>query len=378
MGEDITIPELRQSGYKAFFIAVGAQGGRTLDLDYEDAMNVSTGIDFLKNVSLGTEPKLTGKTLVIGGGNVAIDVARTAVRYVTTVTMMACLESRETMPALKDESHEALEENIEILNGYGPLKLIAKDGKVTQVVLRKCLSTLDEHGRFNPVFDDSNVITIDVDHVLIAVGQSMKWDTLLHGTKAELNKNRTIKVDPETLQSTDPDIFAGGDAQTGPKFAIHAIASGKEAAISIHRFVQRGQSLVFGRKRNLYTALDPEKVDFSGYDHARRERTYTLEKKHDLSFNDPRGTLTEEQVKTETKRCLSCGITIFDPFMCVGCGACTTRCKFDAIKLVKTRNETGVDFPDLKKVVMKHAIKRKLRIAVKEIGGKIVKRDDHA
>ena len=378
VGKDITIPELRKSGFKAFFIAIGAQGGRKLGLEHEDAMNVSTGIDFLKNVSLGNQEKLSGKTLVIGGGNVAIDVARTAVRYGSKQTIMACLETRETMPALKDEIHEALEENIEILNSFGPHRLIEKDGKVVAVELKKCVSTHDSDGRFNPTFDLNEIVTIEIDHVLIAVGQSMKWDQILDGTTVELNKNQTIKVDQTTLQSTDPDIFAGGDAQTGPKFAIHAIASGKEAAISIHRFVQRGQSLVFGRKRNIYTALDPEKVDFSGYDHAQRERTYTLDIKHDLSFNDPRGTLSEDQVKAETKRCLSCGITIVDPFMCVGCGACTTRCKFDAITLTKTRNETGVDFPDLKKVVIKHALKRKIRIAVKEIGDKFTKKDHHA
>lgn len=372
IGVDITIPELRKSGFKAFYIAIGAQGGRKLGIKHEDAVNVKTGVDFLRNVALEVEPKLYGKTIVIGGGNVAIDVARTSIRYGSTETTMFCLESREKMPALKDEIHEALHENISIMNEYGPSSFIVKDNKVTGVVFKKCLQVLDENQRFNPIFDDHDTITVEADHVLVAIGQSIIWNHLLNGLNVELNKNQTIKVDTITLQTTEKDIFAGGDVATGPKYAIDAIALGKEASISIHRFVQRGQSLVFGRKRNQYTALDVTKVDYKGYDLVQRERIYTKDiKQFESSFIDPRGTFTEEQVKKETSRCLGCGITIVDEFMCVGCGACTTRCKFDAIKLVKTRDEQGVDFPDLKKVVIKHALKRKLRIAVRSFKEKI-------
>ncbi len=375
VGKDITIPELRDGGYKAFYIAIGAQGGRLLGLDHEDAINVKTGVDFLRNVALKTEPKLTGKTVVIGGGNVAIDVARTAVRYGSTGTTLVCLESRDNMPALEDEIHEALHEKITITNSYGPHRLIVENEKIVAVEFKKCLQVFDEANRFNPIYDESNIVRIEADHVLIAIGQAIEWKNVLQGTKVELNPNKTIKVDSFTLQSTDPDIFAGGDVATGPKYAIDAIALGKEGSISIHRFVQRGQSLVYGRKRNAYIAFDKTKVDYSGYDHVKRERTYTKEiSSLENSFVDPRGTLSEEQVQKETSRCLGCGITIVDEFMCVGCGACTTRCKFDAIKLVKTRDAVGVDFPDLKKVVIKHALKRKVRIAVRSFKAKFKKK----
>jgi len=372
VGEDITIEELRKNGYKAFFIAIGAQNGRKLGLDHEEAANVKTGVEFLRHVALKTEPKLTGNTVVIGGGNVAIDVARTAQRHGAKKTTVVSLESRDTMPALKDEVHEALEERIDILNDYGPHRFIVEGEKVVAVEFKRCTSIFDETKRFNPKFDESDIITIPADDVIIAIGQSIDWGQLLKGTTVELNPNQTIKVDPKTLQSTEADIFAGGDVATGPKYAIDAIALGKEGSISIHRFVQRGQSLVYGRKPNRYVAFDKQAVNFTGYDHTSRERVYTKAiLSLDNNFEDPRGTLTEEQVKNETSRCLECGITIVDEFMCVGCGACTTRCSFDAIKLVKTHDAKGVDFPDLKKEVIKHALKRKARITIKNVKDKL-------
>ncbi len=379
VGKDITISTLRKDGFKAFYIAIGAQGGKSLGLEHEDVINVKTGVEFLRNVALKTEPKLKGKTVVIGGGNVAIDVARTAVRYGSKETTLICLESRETMPALQDEIHEAIHENIEIKNGYGPNRLIVENGLVVAVEFKRCKQVIDEFKKFNPIFDEEDILTIEADHVLVAIGQSIVWKDLLKGTEVKINPNQTIIVDSFTLQSTDPDIFAGGDIVTGPKYAIDAIALGKEASISIHRFVQRGQSLVYGRKRNNYIAMDKTKVNYSGYDHVQRERTYTKKiKKLVGSFEDPRGTLTEEQVKKETNRCLACGITIVDEFMCIGCGACTTRCKFDAIKLVKTRDEQGVDFSDLKKVVIKHALKRKVRIAIRQFKTKFKRVEKNA
>jgi NADPH-dependent glutamate synthase beta subunit-like oxidoreductase/NAD-dependent dihydropyrimidine dehydrogenase PreA subunit len=379
IGKDITIPELRKGGYKAFFIAIGAQGGRGLGLENEDAINVKTGVEYLRNVGLKKEPKQKGKTVVIGGGNVAIDVARTTLRQGSTKTTMVCLESRDSMPALEDEIHEALEENIIITNGYGPHRILVKDNKVTGVEFKRCLQIFDENKRFNPIYDEKDILTLEADQVIMAIGQSIEWNELLKGTEVQINPNQTIKVDPKTLQSTDKDIFAGGDVATGPRYAVDAIALGKEGSISIHRFVQRGQSLVFGRKNNAYFSLNTDDLDLSGYDHVSRERTYTKHiDKIEGSFEDPRGTLTEEQVKNETSRCLKCGITIVDEFMCVGCGACTTRCKFDAIKLVKTRNETGVDFADLKKVVIKHAVKRKVRISFRNFKSKFTRNNKNA
>ena len=367
VGNDITIKQLREEGYKAFYVAIGAQGGRRINIENCDAENVLTGVDFLRNVTQQKDIVL-GKTVVIGGGNVAIDVARTASRLQNSGVSMFCLEPRESMPALKDEVHEALSEGITIQNEYGPKRILLKDGKVVGIELQKCIQLFDENNRFNPVFDENDCITVEADHILLSVGQQILWGNLFEGLEVEMNPNQTILVDPQTLQSSVKDIFAGGDAATGPKYAIHAISHGKEAAISIHRFVNRGQSLVYGRNNKVFVALDKENIDFSGYDHVTRERIYTLHidsLKGD--FKDPRGVLTEEQVRKETMRCLACGVSVVDEFMCVGCGACTTRCKFDAIKLVRKYDAVGVDFPDLKPVVLKHVLKRKVKIVAKNI-----------
>lgn len=368
VGEDVTIKQLRDQGYKAFYLAIGAQGGRRINIENGDAEGVVTGVDFLKMVSSSSKSMKLGKTIVIGGGNVAIDVARTALRLDHEGVDLYSLESREEMPALKDEIHEALSEGVHIHNQYGPKRILVENNKVVGIEFKKCVRLLDENGKFNPLFDENDCITVEADHILLSVGQQIDWGTLLHGLDVEMNPNRTIKVDPKTLQSSVADIFAGGDAATGPKYAIHAISHGKEAAISIHRFVNRGQSLVYGRNNRSFVALDRDNVDFTGYDHVRRERVYTLTVENLRGdFKDPRGVLTEEQVKKETSRCLSCGISVVDEFMCVGCGACTTRCKFEAIKLVRKYDAVGVDFPDLKPVVVRHIMKRKVRILTKNI-----------
>lgn len=375
LGVDLTIQELREQGYKAFYVAIGAQKGKMISVEGEEAFNVIAGVDFLRETSLNAVDVPMGKTIVIGGGNVAIDVARTALRLKNSGVSMYCLEPRDKMPALQDEVHEALEEGVEIFNQYGPKRILVRDGRAYAVEFMKCTSIFDESNRFNPQFDQSDCITIEADHVLLSVGQQIHWGKMLEGLDVVLNPNQTIKVDAQTLQSSVKDIFAGGDAATGPKYAIHAIAHGKEAAISIHRFVNRGQSLVYGRNNKIFVAVDKENVDFSGYDTVSRERVYTVHSENlENSFVDPRGILTEEQIKTETMRCLSCGISVVDEFMCIGCGACTTRCKFDAIKMEKKYNAVGVDFPELKPLIVKNVLKRKVRIVKKKVAKKIFKK----
>lgn len=373
VGEDVTIPELREKAYKAFYVSIGAQKGRKISIEGEEASNVITGVDFLKETSLNGFDDNLGKTIVIGGGNVAIDVARTALRLNNDGVKMFCLEARDFMPALKDEVHEALEEGVEIHNNYGPKRIRVKDGKAYAIEFMKCTRIFDENQKFSPLFDENDCITLEADTILLSVGQQIHWGKLFEGLDVVIEPNQTIKVDPQTLQSSVKDIFAGGDAATGPKYAIHAIAHGKEAAISIHRFVNRGQSLVYGRNNKIFVAVDKDHVDFSGYDTVSRERVYTVHAENlSNNFVDPRGILTEDQIKIETMRCLSCGISVVDAFMCVGCGACTTRCKFEAIKMDKVYDAVGVDFPELKPLIIKNVIKRKVRIVKKKIKRKIL------
>jgi NADPH-dependent glutamate synthase beta subunit-like oxidoreductase/formate hydrogenlyase subunit 6/NADH:ubiquinone oxidoreductase subunit I len=368
VGKTVSLADLRRQGYEAFYLAIGAQAGRKLNIEGEDAAGVISGVDFLRRVNLGENLKLNGKVLVIGGGNVAVDVARTAVRTGADKVEMVCLETREQMPALAEEIEEAISEDIAITNSWGPKRIIANGGRVTGVEFKKCVSVFDANGRFNPSYDENTTTIIEADHVLVSIGQSIEWGSLLEGSTAETNPNRTIKADSLTYQTGQPDVFAGGDVYTGPRFAIDAIAAGKQAAISIHRFVHPGQSLVIGRSRRQYQSLDKHNLDLEGYDRLPRQKvSHIKEETAKTSFSDLRVTFTEDQVKQETSRCLSCGATHVDTALCVGCGQCTTKCKFDAISLVRVYDSPGAAFEDLKPIVIKQILTRKVKIAGKKV-----------
>lgn len=288
VGSDITIAELRAEGFEAFYLAVGAQGGRSLGIEGETAADVLSGIEFLREVNLGNEVAVGSQVVVIGGGNVAIDVARTALRTRAQKVALYCLESRSEMPALEEEIEEAEHEAIAINNGWGPARIILKEGAVTGVEFKRCRSVFDADHAFNPVYDDQDTIIVPADTVLLSIGQSIEWGALLEGSQVQTRANRTAIADRATAQSDEKDIFIGGDALTGPRFAIEAIAAGKEAAISIHRYVQPGQSLVIGRDRREYTAMDKDHLEIGGYDNTPRQCSAPKNVKH-LSFSDDRG-----------------------------------------------------------------------------------------
>ena len=372
VGRDVTLKQLREEGFEAFYIAVGAQAGRSLGVPGEAAEGVLSGIDFLRRVNLGEKIELPGKTIVIGGGNVAIDVARTAARLESSDVSVYCLESAAEMPAAPDEAEEARQEGISIQNSWGPVRVIVEDGRVKGVEFRRCTSVFDQNHRFAPVFDEDDTMIAEADQVLVAIGQSVEWGTLLDGTRAACNPNGTVKADPFTYQTSEPDIFVGGDSVTGPKFAIDAIAAGKQGAISIHRFVQPGQSLVIGRDRREYKSLDKESLILDSYDRMPRQQAkHTAEENR---FDDDRGIFTEEQVRKETERCLGCGAVVVDEFLCVGCGQCTTKCKFDAISLTRRYDGEGVSLEDMKKTIVPHMIKRKFIIMFKNIRKAVTRR----
>lgn len=370
IGKDKMIQDLRDSGFNAFYVAIGAHSGRQLGLEGEDASEVISGVDFLRGINLGEDSEVKGKTIVIGGGNVAIDVARTSARLKeVTQTDIFCLESREGMPAHSEEIEEALEEEININNSYGPNRIIVENGKVTGVEFKKCLSIIDGEGRFNPTFDEKDLKIVPCDYVLLSVGQTFNYGNLLDGEGVNLTRRQTIDVDEITLQSSKEDIFAGGDVASGPKLAIDAIAAGKEAAVSIHRFVQHGQSLLFGRDNHSYKVFDKNNLsDINSYDQTKRQKIDHVDGKVSKeTFSDLRGTLTEEQIKKETLRCLGCGATKTDEYLCVGCGACTLKCKFDAISLERVHDAKGFDIEDLPKAVLKKVIGRKVKITANKL-----------
>lgn len=372
VGKDITIPQLRDQGYKAFYVAIGAQGGRYIDIPGNDAQGVITGVDYLREMNLhGSHPYLEGQCVVIGGGNVAIDVARTALRDHSDSVMMVTLEKdHQEMPAALDEIHEAIEEGIVIDNGWGPKEILMEDGKVSGVVFKKCLSVFNEQGRFDPQYDENETKTIACQTVLLSVGQSIIWDDLLKDSAVQINPNGTAKANHITLQTDEPDIFVGGDAYTGPLFAIDAIAAGKEACESIHRFVHPGNSLTLGRDLRQFIQLNKDDVmlPIESFDNAKRQVPGRKEGIAKNTFSDLRLPLTEQQIQKEAKRCLGCGATIVDTNKCIGCGLCTTRCEFDAIHLSRDVPEASRMYKaeDKLKAIGPYAAKRAIKITRKK------------
>lgn len=358
IGKDTTLDNLRKEGYMAFYLAVGAQKGRKLGVEGEDNESVISGIDFLRKTNLGEPQNISGKVIVIGGGNVAIDVARVAAQSKDTNVSLYCLETLEEMPAHPSEIKIAQDEGISINNSWGPKRIITENGKVTGIEFIRGEAAFNLNGELRPRYDDSITETVDCDYVLLAIGQEIDWCGMLEGSEAVLDSANRIQVDKLTYQSEQPDVFAGGDAVTGPKFAIDAIAAGKQAAISIHRFVQPGQSLIFGRSKRVFTRLMKATVIIEGYDNTPRQRT---EKPSDI--------LTQEQIKKETERCLGCGTTNVDEYMCVGCGMCVTKCKFEAMTLKRAYRGKGVKFLDIKKTIIPHIIKRKIKIKIRQMLG---------
>lgn len=365
IGKDITIQKLRDQGYKAFYLAIGAQGGRMLGVPGEDGEGVMTGVEFLRNVNLNeADAKVEGRSIVIGGGNVAVDVARTALRAGSGEVSMVVLETREEMPAAKDEILETEEEGIQIRNSWGPKEILLENRKVKGIVLKKCVSVFDENHRFRPVYDENDCITLECENVFLSIGQSIQWGNLLEGTAVELNPNQTVKADPVTYQTAEPDIFAGGDIYTGPKFAIDAIAAGKEGCVSIHRFVHEGHSLTLARDLRKFVELNKNNLDIEEFDNAKRQIPGKKAGVAAQTFRDLRSTFTEEQIRTEAKRCLGCGATVVDENKCIGCGLCTTRCEFDAIHLSRDLPEASRMRPaeDKLKGILPYAAKRAIKI----------------
>ena len=335
VGTDITLDALRAEGFKAFYLAVGASRGAKLRCPGEELPGVMTGIDFLRAVNLGEAPAIGMSVAVIGGGNVAIDVARAAVRLGAEVTVVY-RRDRDSMPAADDEIAEAAEEGVSFRFLASPAEILG-DGKAETLKI-ELMELRGGKPAGTGVYE-----TMSVSAVISAVGQEIE----LNGISVDTGAKGTVTVSLPSFQTSEADVFAGGDVVTGPKFAIDAIAAGKEGAISIHRYVHPGQSQVIGRDHRDYKAMNPATagVAIDGFDTAPRQKASGGSAKDaEKTFRDLRGTLTEEQLKTETRRCLDCGTAVVDESLCVGCGICTTKCKFDAIRLEKVTDYAGTPY----------------------------------
>ena len=368
VGRDITIDQLREQGYKGFYVAIGAQKGRKPGIENEDADGVYTAVDFLKKAGAEEGFAFEGDVVVVGGGNVAIDAARVSSRCTEHGISMYCLEQKEQMPASKDEIAEALAENVSLNCGWGPKEILVEDGHVTGIVFKKCLRVQDENGRFAPEYDENDTVSVPCRHIIFSVGQAIDWGHMLDGMHVELRPNGTAIANRLTYQTSVPDIFVGGDVYTGPKFAIDAIAAGREGAVSLHRYVHEHCTLTIGRNRRDFIELDKDNIRVDAYDSAKRQIPEKPEEKDQAAtFRDLSFTLTEEQVKKETSRCLSCGASVVDPNKCIGCGVCTTKCVFDAIHLHRELPGASIMHPSEEKLkyiipnMVKQSIKLKFR-----------------
>ena len=340
VGKDVTLDQLRSEGFKAFYLGIGASKGAGLGCPGEELGGVSTGIDFLRRVNQGEKPELGSGVAVIGGGNVAIDVARSALRLGAENVTIIYRRGRDEMPAADDEIAEAEEEGVKFRFLASPVEILG-DGKCESLKLERMeLGDADARGRRKAV-GTGRFETVPVTAVISAIGQKIDLSGI---ADFETDKSGNVLVSLPSYQTSVADVFAGGDVVTGPKFAIDAIAAGKEGAVSIHRFVHPGQTQNLGRDNRDYKALDASTIAISvgSFDTAPRQKAASgsaAEAKK--TFKDLRGTLTEEQIRKEASRCLGCGCVVIDEDLCVGCGICTTKCKFDAIRLEKTIDNKG-------------------------------------
>lgn len=369
VGKDVTIEDLREQGYKGFYAAIGCQRGRKPGISGENAEGAYAAVDFLREAGAKESFSLEGDVVVVGGGNVAIDAARISSRCTDAKISMFCLEAREKMPASNEEIEEALEEGIELNCGWGPKEVLEEDGHVSGVVFKKCTRVFDAQGRFSPEYDENDTVTIPCRHVIFSVGQAIDWGHMLDNLHVELRPNGGALANKLTYQTSEPDIFVGGDVYTGPKFAIDAIAAGREGAVSLHRYVHEHCTLTIGRNRRDFIELDKENIKVETYDSSSRQIPPKADiKEQAKTFRDLSQSLTEEQVKKETSRCLSCGASVVDPNKCIGCGVCTTKCMFDAIHL--HREIPGASImrasEDKLKYILPNMVKQSIKVKFKK------------
>ena len=370
-GKDVTLDDLL-ARYDAVLFATGAVKDKPLNLpgaDLEGVYGAAKFVEWYDGYPTGARewPLTAENVAVIGGGNVAMDVCRSAVRLGADETYVLYRRSEAELPADPEEVKEAMEEGVQFRFLTAPVEILGTDGKVTGIrVERMVLGEPDEKGRRKPV-GTGEFETLAVDSVIGAIGQTVDWGTLDTGALTTTKKG-TAEADALTYQTAQPDIFVGGDCYTGPKFAIDAIAAGKEAAISLHRYVHPGQTLTAGRDRRVYKALDKEHVliETADFDKDHRQMPgYNAAKAK--TFSDARVTFTEEQVRRECARCLGCGATKVDSYLCIGCGLCTTKCKFDAIHLKKVRDWHAGSYETMPIKVAEGVVKRAGSIVKKAV-----------
>ncbi len=334
LGKDITVGQLRNYGYKAIFIGIGAHVCKPSGLEGDQLEGVYSGVDFLRSINLGEKLSIGERVAVIGGGNVAIDAVRCARRLGATEAFIIYRRGIEEMPAIAEEIDDCREEGIDILTLTQPTRIFGKDGKVKAIeCLQTALGDSDESGRMRPIAIKGSEFIIEVDNVIHAIGQQSDWTCLSPECACRFSEKGTIKVNPVTLQTDDPDIFAGGDAVNGAGTVIEAIEAGKQAAFSIDRFI-RDVSLSAGREKKEWPVVPG--VNLQGHASSPREIMPSLEREQRIEgFREVRLGLNEKQVLYEASRCLECGI-------CSECFQCVEACSANAVNF-ETHAEASED-----------------------------------
>lgn len=360
------IQELKAQGYEAVFLSVGVQKGREMKIEGAELDGVIKAVDYLLNINNGYRVNLGKRVLVIGGGFVAfdaarlalragleeatgeiasgevhtaIDVARTAIRAGATEVHMASLESFDEMPVMrttqgKEEFEEARKEGIKFHPQRGAKRFVGGNGKLQAVEFIGVKRTYDENGRFNPEYDPDFSETFDADSVILAIGQQADLSFLRPEDKVELTQQGTIKVDPATLATSAPGLFAGGDVAFGPRNLIEAVANGKRAALSMDDYLR-------GFDTTTVFNLAIEKLPTRNYqmpeDYEKYERTAPPTTRLDrrTGISEVETGYNETEARRQAERCLSCHIqTMYDPQLCVMCNRCVDVCPEYCLKLV--------------------------------------------
>jgi len=318
-GNNITLESLKRDGYRAVFLATGLHENGRLNIDNENMDGALKGIDFLRDVSLGNPVSVGKRVIVVGGGNVAMDVAMTSLRKGAQEVTVVCLEEREEMPAWEHEIEAAFEEGVEIVNCFGPNKFLKKDGEFSGIEFKRCTCVFDEDGTFNPHYDVTDLARLEADTVIVAIGQLADL-SFAEKQGIPVTLAGGLEADPLTLETPIKGVFAGGDVYHGPASIAEAIGSGREAAVSIDRYL-KGQDLRLGRlgrDKVLKAITEPQKEK---YDPSARGQMPRLQPQERVgAFEETQKGFTEEMVLQEGKRCIMCG------------ASCVQACPYDVMQ----------------------------------------------
>lgn len=355
LGKDFSLKTLKDQGFKSVYIGIGATESKSINLPGREYDGVINGIDFLINANLGYKVELNDKVIVIGGGNVAIDIARSAVRESDDTETddgsatidaarlalrmgakevnVVCLESWEEMPAHRYEIEEAKKEGILIHTSRAPQKIIGDNGKATGLEVLDVLSVFDAEGRFNPTVLENTESFIEGGSIILAIGQQVDSKSLILDDDLELNPNKTIKVNPDTLETNLKGVFAGGDAVFGPRMVIDSIANGKQVARSVMKNLNPNANI---KKQYHFISYDTTTYSMpDNYENIARVDVPQIDVNRRVGFGEVELGYSEEQAQIEAQRCLKCNInTIFDSEKCILCGGCVDVCPENCLKLI--------------------------------------------